>query len=288
MDNKVLVTGIATGEFKINHQFKGHDDNLITALETEIISTSVNQVSNVIKVIVFKDSLFEHRLKRKGATVTVEGYIQNFHKQAYGKRISEVFVKPTQVQSAPAHTKQKNTVELTGDVCGEVTFKSRHSGRFVAEMKVKVKRNNGGFDYIPVVAFDKNARILEVAGKDVPVVLKGRIHSRSYLYKYEEHGVQKEVERTAIEVCAHDLKVDLNTQINRVIEETKEYFMKPVLLEAKDIQYPLFDISDLTMYRPERKGDNQSQRNYRSGRKGFSATKTMKNSMNKAIKFGSY
>ena len=286
MDNKVLVTGIASGEFRVNHQFKGKNDSLITALETEIISTSFNQVSNVIKVIVFKDSLFEHRLKRKGATVTVEGYIQNFHKQAYGRRISEIFVKPTQVHSALSDAKQKNTVELIGDVCGEVVLKTRHSGRLVAEAKVKVKRINGGFDYIPVVAFDENARILEVAGKDVPIILKGRIHSRSYRFKYEENGVQKEVERTAIEVCAHELKVDLHKQMNLIVKEANDYYTQPGNLQINQIICPLYDISDLALYRTKRKG--KSQKGYKSGRKVFSDINAKKNRFSKSLNFGSY
>lgn len=280
MYNKVSVTGIATGEFKVNHQFRGQDNKLVTALETEIVSTTANEISNVIKVIVLKDTLFEQRLKNKGEPVTVKGFIQNFNKQAYGKRISEVFVKPTHVQTASLHTKEKNTVELKGQVCGTVKLKTRHNGRLVAETKVKVARTNGGFDYIPVVAFDENARILEMREKDSFFSLKGRIHSRSFLFKYEENGVQKDVERTALEVCAHELKMQGNVEEDKVMECAKLYCEQSENASISYISETRYDISGFLMHQKGRRSSCRNHRSYRSASDNTVVSKPMRNTMN--------
>ncbi|PLS15042.1 hypothetical protein CVD28_24490 [Bacillus sp. M6-12] len=213
MINKVKVVGVSTGVFEVNHSFKGANDKIITALETEIRFTSANSISNTIKVIVFKDSIFERILSQKDKLVVIEGMLRTFNKNSWGKRIKEVFVAPVSVRNARPDTKQQNVVQITGEIIGKTNLKERTSGRFVAEGQVKVKRNGTGFDFIPVVAFDDYAKLLNKAEEGTEITLKGRIHSRAFDFKYEENGEEKEVKRIALEVGVHKLEVEAKEDV---------------------------------------------------------------------------
>jgi single-stranded DNA-binding protein len=223
MLNSVKVIGETTGVFVTNHSFKGKNGKVITALETEIIYTSANMVSNVIKVIFYKNSLFEELLSKKGKMVSIEGTMRTFNKNAWGKRISEVFLSPKQVTIVQNTTKQKNVVELKGEICGNMIFKKRLSGKLVAEVKVRVERENGQYDYIPLVAFDDNARLIQLSGEGKTISIKGRIHSRTFNFKYEENRKEKVVVRTALEIGVHNISYDLNSKVTKSLERTILY-----------------------------------------------------------------
>jgi single-stranded DNA-binding protein len=207
MQNKVKVVGVTTGVMEVNHRFEGIDGKYITALETEVIYTSANNVSNTIKVILFKDTIFETKLNQKGKFVEIDGALHTFNKDSWGKRITEVFLSPRFIREVSPRRRQQNVIELTGTICGEINLKRRTTGKAVAEGKLKVSKNNG-FSYIPIVAFGNEAISLNAMKEGQEVSLKGRIHSRTFNFKYEENGEKKEVIRTALEVGIHlfDLK----------------------------------------------------------------------------------
>lgn len=205
--NRVTLVGVTTGELEVNHVFKGVKGDTITALETEVVYISKNNIKNVIKIIFFKGSKFERWFSQKGLVVRIDGEIHSFNKDAWGKRINEVYISPKLVIPLPEEEKHKNLVEIKGDICGETLLKIRESGRCVAEGKIRIKRLNQEkkYDYIHLVAFDDKALSLSHLHHGDKISIKGRIHSRSFLFSYEEEGIKKQVQRTALEVCIHEL-----------------------------------------------------------------------------------
>ena len=86
-----------------------------------------------------------------------------------------------------------NEVVLIGYICKKPIYRQTPFGREIADLLLAVNRAYNKSDYIPSIAWGRNARFcqnLEV-GTEVKVV--GRIQSRNYEKKYEDGTVVKKV-----------------------------------------------------------------------------------------------
>ena len=97
-----------------------------------------------------------------------------------------------------------NEVVLIGYICKKPIYRQTPFGREIADILLAVNRAYNKSDYIPSIAWGRNARFcqnLEV-GTEVKVV--GRIQSRNYEKKYEDGTIVKKV---AYEVSIGSLEV---------------------------------------------------------------------------------
>ena len=115
-----------------------------------------------------------------------------------------------------------NEVVLIGYICKKPIYRQTPFGREIADILLAVNRAYNKSDYIPSIAWGRNARFcqnLEV-GSEVKIV--GRVQSRNYEKKYEDGTVVKKV---AYEVSIGSLEVIKaadNNEDNEVAEEEKE------------------------------------------------------------------
>ena len=115
-----------------------------------------------------------------------------------------------------------NEVVLIGYICKKPIYRQTPFGREIADILLAVNRAYNKSDYIPSIAWGRNARFcqnLEV-GSEVKVV--GRVQSRNYEKKYEDGTVVKKV---AYEVSIGSLEVIKaadNNEENETVEEEKE------------------------------------------------------------------
>jgi single-stranded DNA-binding protein len=111
-----------------------------------------------------------------------------------------------------------NEVVLIGYICKKPIYRQTPFGREIADLLLAVNRAYNKSDYIPSIAWGRNARFcqnLEV-GTEVKVV--GRIQSRSYEKKYEDGTIVKKV---AYEVSIGSLEV-VKASDNAETEEASE------------------------------------------------------------------
>ncbi len=97
-----------------------------------------------------------------------------------------------------------NKVILDGYICKPTIYRQTPSGRKITDMILAVNSEVDASDFIPCIAWGRNAMYIA----DVPVgthmKIKGRIQSRKY-HKKKEDGTFEE--RTAYEVSIATLKV---------------------------------------------------------------------------------
>ena len=110
-----------------------------------------------------------------------------------------------------------NEVVLIGYVCKKPIYRQTPFGREIADVLLAVNRAYNKSDYIPCIAWGRNARFcqnLEV-GSQVKVV--GRVQSRTYEKKYEDGTSQT---RIAYEVSIGSLEVieEKNTEKEETVE----------------------------------------------------------------------
>ena len=113
-----------------------------------------------------------------------------------------------------------NEVILDGYICKKPIYRKTPFGREIADILLAVNRSYNKSDYIPCIAWGRNAKFCETVpvGSEIRVI--GRVQSREYEKKHEDGSVEK---RIAYEVSVSSLEViDKNTDENEEDMENKE------------------------------------------------------------------
>lgn len=132
----------------------------------------------------------------------------------------------------PEEVTSSNLIKITGYVCKEPIYRTTPFGREITDLLVAVNRAYNKSDYLPCIAWGRNARFagdLQVGEK---IELGGRIQSRKYQKKISE--TESEM-RTAYEVSiASIMSVVLDQSEeeepleehydNMVVEDNEKYF----------------------------------------------------------------
>ena len=113
-----------------------------------------------------------------------------------------------------------NEVVLVGYICKKPIYRQTPFGREISDILLAVNRAYNKSDYIPCIAWGRNARFcqnLEV-GSQVKVI--GRVQSRTYEKKHEDGTVET---RIAYEVSIGSLEVvEENDNEKEIREESQE------------------------------------------------------------------
>ena len=97
-----------------------------------------------------------------------------------------------------------NEVVLIGYICKKPIYRQTPFGREIADLLLAVNRAYNKSDYIPSIAWGRNARFCQNLEVSTEVKVVGRIQSRNYEKKYEDGTVVKKV---AYEVSIGSLEV---------------------------------------------------------------------------------
>ena len=114
-----------------------------------------------------------------------------------------------------------NEVVLIGFVCKKPIYRQTPFGREIADVLLAVNRAYNKSDYIPTIAWGRNARFCQNLPIGTEVKIVGRVQSRNYEKKYEDGTVEA---RVAYEVSIASLQV--------VNEDNNENIEKPEIEEA--------------------------------------------------------
>ena len=96
-----------------------------------------------------------------------------------------------------------NQIFLEGYICKEPIYRKTPLGREIADMLLAVNRPYGKSDYIPCIAWGRNARYASGFGVGSHVCVWGRVQSREYTKKLSETECEK---RVAYEVSVSKLE----------------------------------------------------------------------------------
>lgn len=203
-------TNLVTLKGKINKEIEeSHESFNEKFYKTELAVSRLSGECDYINIIISEKDLIGKELT-KGMYVLVEGQVRSYNhynKETEKRRlVLNVFTKKIeQIKEEDIEDKSKtNQVELIGYICKEPTYRKTPFGREISDILLAVNRNYKKSDYLPVIAWGRNARFaskLEV-GENVKVI--GRFQSRDYVKEYED-GTK--VDERAFEISA--LEVEL-------------------------------------------------------------------------------
>lgn len=131
-----------------------------------------------------------------GDQVAFSGQFRSYNKLVDGKSklMLTMFARE---RLSPETTEETNRISLIGYICKEPVFRTTPFGREIADILVAVNRAYNKSDYIPCIAWGRNARFASELAVGEKVELVGRIQSRNYQKKLSETEIET---RTAYEI----------------------------------------------------------------------------------------
>ena len=222
-NNYLTLVGKVTGEKKFSHEIYG-ERFYIFNLEIPRLSG----VADIIPITISERLINEDTLE-EGKKLLVKGQFRSYNSYENGKNrlILTVFakdvveVKDEEEENEMAKKDEiTNEVVLIGFICKKPIYRQTPFGREISDLLLAVNRAYNKSDYIPCIAWGRNARFCQNLEVGAQVKVVGRVQSRTYEKKHEDGSVET---RVAYEVSIGSLEViEENDNEKEQEEETKE------------------------------------------------------------------
>ncbi len=225
-NNHLVLVGKVTSDKKFSHEIYG-EKFYIFDLEVPRLSGNADIIP-----ITISERLLEKEDLEIDKKIIVEGQFRSYnsYQNERNKLVLTVFAKDVkfienqdeEIQASKDFV--SNEVTLNGYICKKPIYRQTPFGREIADLLLAVNRAYNKSDYIPCIAWGRNARFCENIEVGTEVKVVGRVQSRTYEKKYEdgraETKVAYEVSISSLEVVKQDGDEDQNDMINE--EEQKE------------------------------------------------------------------
>jgi len=142
-----------------------------------------------------------------GNTIKVEGQLRSYNKYVDGnnKLVLTIFARDMGLCSNQDEIKNPNQIYLDGFICKKPVYRTTPFGREITDMLIAVNRPYNKSDYIPCIAWGRNARFSEKLKVGDHIKVWGRVQSREYQKKLND---DKTISRIAFEVSVSKMEIN--------------------------------------------------------------------------------
>lgn len=199
-NNRVSIIGEIVSDFKFSHQVYGEG--------FYIVDVSVNRLSDLSDIIpmMVSERLVDVTNSYVGQLVEASGQFRSYnrHEEGKNKLMLSIFVREWQFVDENPEAGKTNQIFLDGYICKPPIYRKTPLGREIADLLVAVNRPYGKSDYIPCIAWGRNARFASTFEIGARIEILGRVQSREYVKKLSddeiEHHVAYEVSVSKLEL----------------------------------------------------------------------------------------
>ena len=213
-NNYLVLIGNIVSDKTFSHEIYGESFYLFN-LEVPRLSGNADIIPITISERLIAN--FDLNLGRK---VVIEGQFRSYnsYENERNRLVLTVFAKDIMEYDEDQEEEKKvsNEVVLNGYICKKPIYRQTPFGREIADILLAVNRAYNKSDYIPCIAWGRNARFCENMEVGTEVKIVGRVQSRIYEKKFEDGRVEQ---RVAYEVSIGSLEV-INKKENE--EESNE------------------------------------------------------------------
>ncbi len=194
-NNRVYVMGEIVSEAKFSHEVYGEG-----FYEFFVQVMRLSGQADILPVTVSERLIKSSDLKL-GSIISALGQFRSYNKLENGKSrlMLTVFVRELVEVNAGNNP---NSIVLSGYICKPPVYRTTPFNREIADVLLAVNRAYNKSDYIPCIAWGRNARFVQNLKVGDRVALSGRIQSREYQKRLSETDV---VTMTAYEVSVSKL-----------------------------------------------------------------------------------
>ena len=214
-NNHLILVGKVVSEKKYSHEIYGEKFYVFNMEVVRLSSTT-----DIIPITVSERLLTDIDLSI-GKKLSVEGQFRSYNNYENEKNrlILTVFAKEiTEVEDDEEEKNEiTNEVVLIGYVCKKPIYRQTPFGREIADVLLAVNRAYNKSDYIPSIAWGRNARFCQNIEVGTEVKITGRIQSRTYDKKFEdgtsETRVAYEVSIASMEIVNKEESEDVQEEV---------------------------------------------------------------------------
>ena len=201
-NNRVSVIGEIVSEFTFSHEVFG--EGFYT------VDMAVNRLSDQMDVIplMISERLIDVKADYRGQTAMATGQFRSYnrHEGVKNRLVLSVFVREIEFMESFTDYTKTNQIFLDGYICKQPIYRKTPLGREIADLLVAVNRPYGKSDYIPCIAWGRNARYASNFDVGNRLRIWGRVQSREYTKKLSEEECEK---RVAYEVSVSKLEIPM-------------------------------------------------------------------------------
>ncbi len=241
-NNYLVLVGKVTSDKKFSHEIYGE-----RFYSFDLLIPRLSGTADVIPVTA-SERLFTDDMLQIGTKLLIKGQFRSYNSYENEKNrliltvfakdiekleedkeeasIDENTVEDTENSELPKKEFAKkdyitNEVVLVGYICKKPVYRQTPFGREIADLLLAVNRAYNKSDYIPSIAWGRNAKFCQNLEVGTEVKIVGRVQSRNYEKKMEDGSIVKKV---AYEVSIGSLEVvkSENNETNSNVEETTE------------------------------------------------------------------
>ncbi len=215
--NYIKIVGMIYSNLEFSHEVFGEK-----FYEFFIEVPRLSETKDILPVIISERIINDINMDI-GNYIVIEGQFRSYNRyeDTSNKLLLRVFVRDIYVPDEMELEEMKrhpNEVFLSGYLCKETKFRTTPFGREITDMLIAVNRSYNKSDYIPCIAWGRNARYCEKLEVGDHVKLWGRIQSRRYQKKNENESYET---KTAYEVSVTKLE-HIKTENNRKKDDEEE------------------------------------------------------------------
>lgn len=194
--NIARVTGALEGTLAANHVMRGE-----TIYTGKIAIARTSGALDLLPVSVpgrLLDGVFGTE------SVSIRAQVRSYNiREAEANRLA-ITLFARYIEDAPPDAPPENDVALVGALCKRAIFRTTPFLREIADLLIAVNRAYGRSDYIPCIAWGREAHMAAELLPGTHLRVTGRLQSREYTKRFPEGG---EEQRTAYELSCRTLEI---------------------------------------------------------------------------------
>ncbi len=195
--NRIRISGTVEDRAVFSHSVYGE-----SFYSFKISSRRRSGTADIINVTI-SERLFE-TIPKKGEKISIKGQIRTYNENIDGKNHLKIVM--FCLDSPEESAFDVNEVFLDGFICRKPYYRISPSGREICDIMLAVNRLGGKSDYIPCIAWGRNARFMETMNIGDRIQFNGRFQSREYRKPISDGSA---INKTAYEVSVISLeKID--------------------------------------------------------------------------------
>lgn len=179
INNKAYISGEILTKATFSHEIYGEG-----FYEMSVGVKRLSGQADVLPVTV-SERLIEANKLTIGSIINAEGQFRSYNKMVDGKSKLMLTVFVREIVAGDEY-KNPNSVILSGYVCKPTVYRTTPFNREIADILLAVNRAYNKSDYIPCIAWGRNARFVKSLAVGEKIALCGRIQSRDYTKKFSE------------------------------------------------------------------------------------------------------
>lgn len=203
-NNSITLIGKIISSYNFSHEMYGE------AFYTFNLETSRLSDAQDILPVTISERLIDKDAFVVGSFVQIVGQIRSYNNIVDKKNHLVLTVFAKEISALDNINKNPNQVVLNGFLCKVPVYRTTPFGREISDILLAVNRSYNKSDYIPCIAWGRNAKFTSNLNVGDNIKLSGRMQSRSYQKKLENDEV---IEKTAYEISISKLEVINNEDV---------------------------------------------------------------------------